>query len=286
MVEFSIRKYGPPLPVDVAWIHDMPSFDWRDKPYRLDFYDVTLITAGRGSFWLDTNRHDVVPGTLFFTTPGQVRRWIVEDLDGLCLFFAGEFLLDYFNDPLFLHRLHYFHSDTGPFELRPSDAQRIRLLDRLDVMHREYRNLREDSVHLLRGISYEILVSLNRWYTERYGYALDMPVGHTISRFRQLIERDFRTTRNVGDYARQLGVTPGHLNALCRKHVGRTAGKMIQGRVIAEARRLLVHTDYDVGRIGNHLGFADPPYFSRVFKRATDFSPLAFRRSRRRDLEL
>lgn len=285
-VEFSREKYGRPLLVDVAWIHEMPPFDRQDNPYRLEFYDITLISAGNGAFWLDTHRYPVERDTVFFTSPGQVRRWIAEGLDGLCLFFPGEFLLEYFNDPLFLHRLRFFHSDAGPFALPLAAGASRELLGRLNAMHREYRDLKNDSPHLLRAIAYEVLVTLNRWYASAYGYALDTPVEPTISRFRGLIEREFRRTRQVSDFAAELGVTPGHLNALCRRHVGRSAGDMIRGRVIAEARRLLVHTDDDVGRIGAYLGYPDPAYFSRVFKRATRVTPLAYRRAGRRELKL
>ncbi len=285
-VEFSRKKYGPELLIDVAWIRDMPSFIKTDDPYRLDFYDITLISRGNGVFWLDNKRYSIESDTVLFTSPGQARRWIVNDLDGLCLFFPAVFLLEHFNDPLFLHRLHYFHTDDGPDALCLAPGQRARLLERLDSMHQEIRDLQSDSPHLLRAIAYEVLIKLNRWYAERYGQQLEDSSGHAIARFRRLVERDFKNTHSVSDYARLLGLTPGHLTYLCQKHLGRSAGDIIRGRVLAEARRLLVHTEYDVGQISLHLGYGDPSYFSRVFKRAARLSPLAYRRMGQRELGL
>lgn len=285
-VRFSRKKYGRELLVDVAWIRDMPSFIKTDDPYRLDFYDITLISSGDGVFWLDNKRYAVEPNTVLFTSPGQARRWIVNGLDGICLFFPAVFLLEHFNDPLFLHRLRYFHTDGGPYALSIGAGRQSRLMERLDAMHREISDLQSDSPHLLRAIAYEILIKLNRWYAERYGQQLDHSANHAVSRFRRLVERDFKSTRSVAAYAKSLGLTPGHLNHLCQKHLGRSAGDIVRGRVLAEARRLLVHTEHDIGRISLHLGYGDSSYFSRVFKRASGLSPLVYRRLGQRELGL
>lgn len=277
-VSFVGDKYGKELLIDVAWIHEMPTFEKSTLPYRLDFYDITLITSGTGSFWLDNAEYEVSPNTVFFTSPGQVRRWFVDDLDGLCLFFPAEFLLEHFNDSLFLHRLRYFHANTGPFSLTVTAQQQIRLTERLDTMHQEVANLSSDSPHLLRAIAYEILVNLNRWYAAQYGQQLDNMSDQTVSRFRSLIETEFRKKHGVAEYADCMGLTPGHLTYLCKKHLGCTASELIRGRMVSEACRMLVHTEQDIGTISAFLGFSDPSYFSRAFRREKSLSPQKYRR--------
>ncbi len=277
-IHFSRKKYGPELLIDVAWIHDMPTFEKSTIPYRLNFYDITLISNGSGQFWLDNERYTISSDTLFFTSPGQVRRWFADDLDGLCLFFPAEFLLEHFNDTLFLHRLRYFHADTGPLSLRVSAEQRHYLTERMNVMRDEIKSLSEDSPHLLRAIAYEVLVKINRWYAAQNAQTLDNLSNQTISRFRYLIEEHFTVMQSVSEYASRLNLTPGHLNFLCKKHLGVKANELIHARVIAEAKRLLVHTEKPVGSIGQHLGFVDSSYFSRSFKRATEQSPAEYRK--------
>lgn len=283
-VSFSREKYGQELLIDVAWIHEMPTFEKSTTPYRLDFYDITIITSGKGSFWLDNKEYEILPNSVFFTSPGQVRRWFAKDLDGLCLFFPAEFLLEHFNDSLFLHRLRYFHTSYGPFSLSLTSFQQNRLLERLSTMHAEIAHLVSDSPHLLRAISYEILVNLNRWYADKYGQQLDTMSDQSVSKFRSLIEQHFRQKLGVADYANALGVTPGHLNYLCKRHLGSNASDMITGRMLTEACRMLVHTNQSIGNIGANLGFTDPSYFSRTFKRELQQSPLSYRRQGKRRL--
>ena len=283
-VSFARDKYGPELLVDVAQISNMPSFEKSPVPYRIDFYDVTLITHGTGSFWLDNQEYTVSPGTVLFTSPGQVRRWFVNDLDGVCLFFPAEFILEHFNDALFLHRLRYFHTNQTAFSLPLNSQQFTRLSERMSTMCEEITQLRTDSNHLLRAIAYGILINLNRWYAQNYGHNLDGNTESTVSRFRELLERHYKEKHQVSSFASALGLTPGHLNFLCKKHLGQTAGNMIESRVMAEAGRLLVHTDRDLGAIARFLGFSDQSYFSRAFKRFNSFSPSEYRQNGQRRL--
>ncbi len=276
-VTFSKEKYGGELLIDVAWIHEMPSFEKSPTPYRLDFYDITLISGGTGTFWLDNEAHAIKPNQVFFTSPGQVRRWFAKDLDGICLFFPAKFLLEHFNDSLFLHRLRYFHTNSGPFSLEVTTEQEKKLQDRLAAMHAEIADLKDDSPHLLRAIAYEILVNLNRWFAAQNKQQLDSVTENKISKFRSLIESEFRRKLSVHDYANLLGLTPGHLNYLCNKHLGQKASTLIHDRLLSEACRMLVHSEHDIGLISRFLGFKDPSYFSRFFKRHMNFSPLTYR---------
>jgi AraC-like DNA-binding protein len=92
-----------------------------------------------------------------------------------------------------------------------------------------------------------------------------------------LIERKFRTGAGVAQYATHLGVTPTHLNRVCRATSGQSASRLLADRVHYEARRLLTETDMPVKDIAQRLGFTSPAYFSRAFQNETGKSPSAFR---------
>lgn len=95
--------------------------------------------------------------------------------------------------------------------------------------------------------------------------------------FRAQVERRFRETSSVSSYARALGVSSGHLNDTIKALSGSTAGDYIRTRIMLEARRLLAHSGMSVSEVAYHLGFADPSYFAKSFRRATGRSPVAFR---------
>ncbi len=99
-----------------------------------------------------------------------------------------------------------------------------------------------------------------------------------LARFRQLLERRYPQHWSVQRYARELAVSATSLNRLCRSLTGVTAFELIQRRLALEARRRLVYVPMSVAAIAAELGFKDPAYFSRFFRKHSGTSPGMFRR--------
>ncbi|MFT4115547.1 helix-turn-helix domain-containing protein [Bradyrhizobium sp.] len=114
------------------------------------------------------------------------------------------------------------------------------------------------------------------------GQERDRPVSSardadTVMRFRELVERHYRTHPPLDFYARELGVTAARLNACCRITTGKPSLALINDRLLTEAKRNLLYSDMSVNEIGTALGYADPAYFNRFFSRNVGLSPGRFR---------
>lgn len=105
---------------------------------------------------------------------------------------------------------------------------------------------------------------------------------HLAEEFRRLLEAHYAEHWPVAAYAGQLNVTESRLNRLCQKRYGHTAFALIQDRLLLEARRRLVYTGVAISQLAYELGFSDPPYFCRFFKRLTGQSPSGFRHANRK----
>jgi AraC family transcriptional regulator, transcriptional activator of pobA len=99
-----------------------------------------------------------------------------------------------------------------------------------------------------------------------------------LRRFRHLIESRYLKHWPVARYARELELSETSLNRLCLRMAGITAFDLIQQRLVLEARRRLVYAPSSVGSIAGELGFKDPAYFSRFFRRHSGLAPNDFRR--------
>ena len=273
-------KFSRELAVEAAWLSDMPAFDASPRPYALSFYDILLVTEGQGTFALDGVVHPVAPGVVFFTRPGEVRRWQVSGLQGACVFFTADFVREAFADAHFIDQFAFFRPNRPAGALTLDPAQRARFEERFTEMRREFAGLRGDAPDLLRAKLYELLVLLNRWYADGLGQPPATALDTAVERFAALIERDFAKRRTLEDYAGELGVSPGHLSVLCRQRLGCTAAALIRRRAMVEAKRLLLFTDMPASAVAYALGFEDAAYFSRFFRRETGVAPRRFRLDR------
>jgi AraC family transcriptional regulator, transcriptional activator of pobA len=276
-VEFLRHKYGRELLVDAGYVSTYAHFEREGRPHALAFYDILLVTRGRGRFHLDGAGHRVAPGALFLTRPGQVRRWRAAGVDGACIFFTREFVAEAFSDPHFLDRFACFAAlrPTAALHLGPAEQRQYRR--RFAAMQREIRRLPEDASHALRAVLYDVLVLLDRLYVARHGRPRAGPPSALAERFEEALEKGFRSQQRVAGYARELGVSAAHLSAVCRARHGRGAGALVRARVVMEARRLLAYTGLTAAEVADQLGFADPSYFARYFRRETGLAPTTFR---------
>ena len=95
--------------------------------------------------------------------------------------------------------------------------------------------------------------------------------------FHRLIEQEYRNHQPIDFYAAALGITPPHLNRICRTVMGISALKVIERRVLLEAKRYLTFSSLSVKEIAALLGYADPGYFNRMFRREVGTAPGRYR---------
>ncbi|HSG04389.1 MAG TPA: helix-turn-helix domain-containing protein [Marinobacterium sp.] len=96
-------------------------------------------------------------------------------------------------------------------------------------------------------------------------------------RFRYLIEQHYREHWTVERYAQVLGMSADRLNRQAKSAFNTNAKSLISERLILEAKRRLIYTRASLDEIAYDLGFKDPAYFSRAFKRVTGSAPGQYR---------
>lgn len=77
--------------------------------------------------------------------------------------------------------------------------------------------------------------------------------------------------------ASRLAISTRYLTDQLKVETGKTALDHIHIFLIDEAKNLLLATDNSVSETAYKLGFENPPYFSRLFKKKSGFTPVEFR---------
>lgn len=146
------------------------------------------------------------------------------------------------------------------------------------VLGREYRGHAPHRSLLMESSLSTILVWLNRQAGDTVAEPHSGAGGQRhFRRFCQLIEEHYASQCSIERYAGRLGITAAHLNALCRQLAGRSALDLVHERIVLEAKRSLVYTSMTVSVVSYTLGFSDPAYFTRFFKRRVGLAPREFR---------
>jgi AraC family transcriptional regulator, transcriptional activator of pobA len=95
--------------------------------------------------------------------------------------------------------------------------------------------------------------------------------------FRKLVLANFRLMKSPAQYAAVLHISPAYLNEVVKSVTGNPVSYWIHHEVILEAKRTLFYTSQSVKEVACTLGYEDPGYFNRLFRKMTGQTPLQFR---------
>ncbi|MFF4503133.1 AraC family transcriptional regulator [Streptomyces sp. NPDC001401] len=271
----------PGLAIAVAslcGLRGMGDMDFLASPHRLDFHQIVLVTAGRGTYEIDSTPLECQAGTLLWTRPSQVIRSCPQpDMEADIIMFTEAFPLQMSAHMGMLDdALRPSHWQLCPVEL--SAFQRV-----LSVLREEFerpdQGLGEELLkHLLAVVLLHIDQLCRSRHHEVAASTLSTEQSELFLRFRRELDRQYRDTRLVEDYATALNCSTRALTRACRTVAGTSAKDVIDARVALEARRLLVHTDLPITAIARQLGFSEVTNFGKFFARRVSMTPGAFRR--------
>jgi AraC family transcriptional activator of pobA len=162
-----------------------------------------------------------------------------------------------------------------------SDKDGVSVLGRIfENIFVEYTNKYKDRSSMIEALLTSAIILVLRSAKADQFDSLKLDRGYVhFSKFLQCIEDNLDKHLSVAEYSNLLGLTPSHLNNLCRKHQNVSALSVIHNRMLIEAKRQLIYTGKTVSEISWHLGYSSPSQFTRFFKRYTSSSPREFKDS-------
>jgi AraC family transcriptional regulator, transcriptional activator of pobA len=272
------RFADPAEPAEVVWLdgRDVGGADRRD-PHRHDYHELIWIRSGSGRHLIDGERLPIVEGTITIIGRGQVHVFEEgRDLHGAVLRLRDELLI---GDARGAPADWMLTGRCGRSVPVPA-GQEDRLEAMLRVLDDELRRPPgPDSSRLEGHLISAILLMMERWYDAGRTEAPAEDDGdvEVLRRFVRVLGRDYARHHDAGHYAEELRVPAAALSRTLTQVTGRSTKEWVLDRVMLEAARLLRFTDMTVQQVALQVGYDDPLYFSRAFKRHFGDSPMAYR---------
>ena len=252
-----------------------------------DYYSVFWIKSGELVHATDFVEYTLAGNSILFVPPGIRHRMIMDKYcDGITFIFNEEFIrMNYdSNIPIREYDIFFNHTFKSLITLTDEDVPTFEMI--VERLMKEYNRHDKFSRSIVLNLLNLFFLEASRIYEEqnpREEVEPDDAPNSSIIEFKSLIEKHYREEKGVAFYADKLNMQPSCLNNVTRRTAGITAGEMIRNRIITEVKRLLFSTDLSIKEIGIEMGFDDPSYFSRFFKKYTGASLSDFRdRSRKK----
>lgn len=99
-------------------------------------------------------------------------------------------------------------------------------------------------------------------------------------KFTDMIEHSYKHHLSLPEYCERLGLSERRLNQICRQIANQSPKSLVVDRLVQEAKRLLIYSTATSKEICYQLGFNDPAYFCRFFRKHTTMTTQAYRKLR------
>ncbi|MBL7696957.1 MAG: helix-turn-helix domain-containing protein [Chitinophagaceae bacterium] len=244
--------------------------------HRHDFYFILALRKGKGLHEIDFSPYKITDNCVFILRPGQVHRLELRaGSTGYLVEFNAEFL----------HPINRDSADrlrkAGYKNFCKVAEQNFNKLDNcLKYMFHEFTGRSEGHLAIIKANIDIFLLELNR---EKAHPEPSTKIGsYTQERFEEFLdflEQHIASRKEVAHYTQLMNLSSYQLNEICKTAVGKTPSRLINERIILEAKRHLLATSNQVKEIADQLGYEDVSYFIRFFRKHTGHSPEVFRTS-------
>ncbi len=255
-----------------------------NKVVSYDFFTICFKKLESGGFWYGKTKYDSNTGFMYFFKPRQkltIHDVVIKE-KGFTIYIDEDYLTGH---PLFseIKKYNFFEYEINEaLHLTPKEKEIMWSL--YGKMETEYcNNTDEFSKSIILSHLDSMLKYAQRFYKRQFIDRKQLS-GATVTKFNNYLNEYFGQGNaestglpTVHSMASNLNVSSKYLSDLLKQETGKTAIELIHLYVISEAKNLLLAGELGISEIAYQLGFDNPPYFSRLFKKEVGMSPKEYR---------
>jgi AraC-like DNA-binding protein/quercetin dioxygenase-like cupin family protein len=263
---------GKSDPVQVAYFLTEPRERLSLSVRKNDLFVIIQFIKGSGTLTVDLSPYPIQAGSLFIIHPHSDYSLDTaeEDLEGWSLSIQENYLHQAGSNLL---ELIFGLRNISQFHLASDNGEKLDQL--FYFLQAELHTHSSGSDPVINAYLTILLSELNKLST-------DSPADRSLhdpryDEFLDLVNKEFREIRDVETYAARIHISSKQLSRICKEASGRTPGQLLDMRIHLEASRLLHYTNRSVKEISYDLGFGQPSYFIKFYRRISNQTPHQYR---------
>ncbi len=234
---------------------------------RID-YQLLYVAAGKAHFFFDGEEKIVTADHMVIYRPKEPQRYTYYGIDQTEVYwvhFTGN------NVKNILRK--YGISDDTRVIYSGTSLEYTRIFKQMIY---ELQQCQEDYEELLAMLLHQIFISLHRQMTKEHKIRNEY-LENEMELATQYFNDNYNTAISIEDYASSRGMSISWFIRSFKQYTNVTPMQYIVSLRITNAQILLETTKYNVKEIGYIVGYDNPLYFSRIFKKQKGISPSEYR---------
>ncbi len=237
---------------------------------RLDF-QILYIMSGKAHFYFDGSNEDTVvqAGHIVVYRPKEPQRYVYygnEQTEVYWVHFTG-------NDVTNILRGYGIQDDMRVIPVGTS----LEYAGIFKHMIRELQRCQDYYPEFLTMLLRQLLILIH-WQIGRQDAVRNVWLDAEMELAIQYFNDNYNTEINVEEYAASRGMSVSWFIRNFKQYAHTTPMQYIVARRITNAQMLLETTNYNITEIGAIVGYDNPLYFSRIFRKQKGVSPSEYRR--------
>jgi AraC family transcriptional activator of pobA len=255
-------------------------YNWEIKEHlHTDLIQLFVIENGDGILFSEKNKTNISGPSIVFIPANTLHGFIFQDnVKGDVITFSDFFLENNFKqNQKIVFELN--HLQCYNFERNNTLFEQIKTLKEMIVIELNEENIEKRT--FINSLFQTLFLSIFR-VNQIQKTSREKTDNKTLKYF-QIFQKNLKNnnteSKNISQYAKEIGITTMHLNRICKIVVGKSPIQILHELVVAEAKKYLLNTSYSISEISYFLNFNDPAYFTRLFKKNVGVSPSDFRKT-------
>lgn len=254
-----------------------PSADIQQKllqPRKLASYFIVLIESGSITYKLDLQNITLTSGQLLFAMPNQVFTppYKTDELKYFKVLFDENTL------GLLPQQFSFLINPLNTQKIIPDNATAQRIQKVFEILNQLlHTDKNQTDTEIILAYLNSLLAELNVAYFKNKEPVniLNTNLSKFIE-FKLVVETHLTEQPSINTIAEKLALTTNSLYRIVKEYSGVSPKDFFISRLMIEAQRKLLYSNLSVKELAYELGFNDPDYFSKLFKKCTGKSVTAF----------